>query len=205
MNAQEIMAGDDFKKCEDFHGHVCPGLSIGYRAATMAMTELDTFRSRDEEVVTIVETDACCVDAIQVLTGCTFGKGNLIYRDHGKLAFTFFSRDSGKGIRLVMKPDALTLDEDHRSLMKKVMDGTADDTEKKAFEKRHIARSGDVLTMPAENLFSVQKVDVELPAKARIEPSEVCDQCNESVMRTKLTRVKDKKLCRACHDMESLR
>ena len=198
MNAQEIMTGADFQKCADFHGHVCPGLSIGFRAAKIAMQELDTIRSEDEEVVAIVETDACCVDAIQVLTGCTFGKGNLIYKDHGKVAFTFFSRDTGKGVRLVMKPDAFSLDEAHRDLMKKVMEGTASEAEQKAFDVRHAARSGDVLTLPAENLFTVKPVTVPLPEKAQIAPSKPCDQCGESVMETKLTFVDGKHLCAAC-------
>ena len=203
MNAQEIMAGEDFQKCADFHGHVCPGLSIGYRAAKIALQELDTLRSEDEEVVAIVETDACCVDAIQVLTGCTFGKGNLIYKDHGKTAFTFFSRDTGKGVRLVMKPDAFSIDASHRDLMKKVMDGTATEAEQKAFDARHAARSGDVLTLPAENLFIVKPVTVPLPEKAKIAPSEPCDQCGESVMQTKLTLVDGQKLCAACLDQHN--
>jgi len=33
-------------------------------------------RAEDEEIVAVVETDACGADAIQVRTGCTFGKGN---------------------------------------------------------------------------------------------------------------------------------
>jgi formylmethanofuran dehydrogenase subunit E-like metal-binding protein len=33
MNADEILSSEDFKRCVDFHGHICPGLSIGYRAA----------------------------------------------------------------------------------------------------------------------------------------------------------------------------
>jgi formylmethanofuran dehydrogenase subunit E len=28
----------------------------------------------------------CAVDAIRFLTGCTFGKGNLVHLDHGKNA-----------------------------------------------------------------------------------------------------------------------
>ncbi len=77
MQAEHIMAQDDFKKCLDFHGHLCPGLAIGYRAATGALEWLKENRSEDEELVAIVETDACGADAVQVLTGCTFGKGNL--------------------------------------------------------------------------------------------------------------------------------
>ena len=57
-----------------FHGHECPGLAIGYRMATAAMETLDSFRAEDEELVAIVENDACGVDALQCVTGCTFGK-----------------------------------------------------------------------------------------------------------------------------------
>jgi len=33
MDSQQIMESAEFKRCEEFHGHVCPGLSIGFRAA----------------------------------------------------------------------------------------------------------------------------------------------------------------------------
>jgi hypothetical protein len=45
-----------------------------------------------------VENDSCAVDAVQVMTGCTFGKGNLIFRDYGKQAYTFMSRATGKAL-----------------------------------------------------------------------------------------------------------
>ena len=76
MNRKEPLKDQDFQRCADFHGHVCPGLAIGYRAAKAGMEWLSANRAEDEEVVAIVETDACGADAIQVLTGCTFGKGN---------------------------------------------------------------------------------------------------------------------------------
>lgn len=79
--AQEILDSEDFKRCEAFHGHVCPGLSIGFRVAKAAMERFGENRSEDEEIVAIVETNACCVDAVQVLTGCTFGKGNFISKE----------------------------------------------------------------------------------------------------------------------------
>ena len=85
-----------------FHGHWCPGLAGGIRAAEWALSELGA-RSEDEELVAVVETDMCGVDAIQYLTGCTFGKGNLVYRDYGKNAFTFYRRSDGKAARLVMR------------------------------------------------------------------------------------------------------
>ncbi|GAC1326224.1 MAG: hypothetical protein NVSMB2_25170 [Chloroflexota bacterium] len=39
-----------------FHGHMCPGLAIGVRAAELALTEIGP-HSADEEVVAVVETD----------------------------------------------------------------------------------------------------------------------------------------------------
>ena len=90
---------DDFQKCATFHGHVCPGLAIGY-AAVKALRIFEVFRiSEDEELVCIVENNSCSVDAVQVLLGCTFGKGNLIFRDWGKQAFTFYDREKGKAVR----------------------------------------------------------------------------------------------------------
>ncbi|MDI6728645.1 MAG: formylmethanofuran dehydrogenase subunit E family protein, partial [Thermodesulfovibrionales bacterium] len=84
-----------------FHGHSCPGLAFGYRVAVAAVKELNMENiSEDEEVVAIVENDLCAVDAIQVLTGCTFGKGNLIFKDYGKQVYTFMKRPSGDAIRI---------------------------------------------------------------------------------------------------------
>lgn len=39
-----------------FHGHMCPGLAIGIRAAEVALTQIGS-HSKDEEIVAIVETD----------------------------------------------------------------------------------------------------------------------------------------------------
>lgn len=61
-----------------FHGHLCPGLALEIRAADIALEKIGP-HDGDEEVVAIVGTDACGVDGIQFLTGCTLGKGNLIH------------------------------------------------------------------------------------------------------------------------------
>ena len=68
--------------------------------AKAALRELKADRPRDEELVAIVENDSCAVDAIQFITGCTFGKGNLIFRDYGKHVYTFFNRRTGQGVRI---------------------------------------------------------------------------------------------------------
>src|SRR5512136_2011081 len=91
---------DDLRDTIQFHGHLCPGLALGYRVAKAALRELDAERSGDEELVAVVENDSCAVDAIQFITGCTFGKGNLVFRDYGKHVYTFYNRRTGRGIRI---------------------------------------------------------------------------------------------------------
>ena len=78
------MYAASFEEVSNFHGHSCPGLAFGYRVALAAMDTLAVGHSTDEELVAMVENNSCAVDAIQAMAGCTFGKGNLIFKDHGK-------------------------------------------------------------------------------------------------------------------------
>ena len=198
MTAKDIMNSKDFKRCEAFHGHVCPGLSIGFQAARTAMDRLQENRSADEEIVAIVDTDACSADAIQVLTGCTFGKGNFIYKDYGKMALTLLSRSTGKGVRVALKPDAFRLDEVHMTLLRKTMAGEATEEDRKRFGKLHWERACHILETPVEVLFNITAVEMELPKKARIEPSECCAVCGEPTMPSKMETSNGKQVCRGC-------
>ena len=93
-----------WEKCVAFHGHECGGLAIGFRAALYAAELLELTFSQDEETVCVSENDACGVDAVQVILGCSVGKGNLLFHVTGKQAWSFYERSSGKSVRLVLKP-----------------------------------------------------------------------------------------------------
>lgn len=201
MTAQEILDSEDFKQCETFHGHVCPGLSIGYRAAKAGMSWLAEKRSEDEEVVAIVETDACSADAVQVLTGCTFGKGNFIYKDYGKMALTLLSRNSGRGVRLCLKPGAFKPNEEHSALIQKVMKGQASTAENERFQTLHHQKTCEVLEAPIDQLFVISEAETKLPFRARIEPSEPCARCGEPTMPSKMEIVGTEKICRGCANL----
>ena len=97
----------DFADVVAFHGHSCGGLALGYKACELAAEKLGLHFSEDEEIVAVTETDSCTVDAIQVLLGCTAGKGNLFVNNWGKTAFSFYRRDNNTSIRLVAVPDAV--------------------------------------------------------------------------------------------------
>ncbi|KJS01892.1 MAG: formylmethanofuran dehydrogenase [Desulfobulbaceae bacterium BRH_c16a] len=199
MSAQTILASDLFKKCLDFHGHLCPGLSLGYQAAVAGMEWLSARRAEDEEVVAIVETDACGCDAIQVVTGCTFGKGNFIYRDYGKTAFTFFNRKTGQGVRVARKAEQQDpIDPEHRQLLAKIRQGTATDLERSLVRAKHEKASKRILDLRPYELFTISEITVPAPEKARIEPSLNCAVCGEPTMSTKMVEKDGQSICRGC-------
>ncbi|MBN2232879.1 MAG: formylmethanofuran dehydrogenase [Deltaproteobacteria bacterium] len=200
MAARRIRESDNFKRCVAFHGHTCPGLAIGYAAAVAAMKILEECRSVDEEMVCIVETDACAVDAVQVLTGCTFGKGNLVYRDYGKMAFTFLSRADNRGVRLVLREGALPPDEEAVALRAKIVAGSATDADRNAYRRRQDRRIDRILTAAPEELFTIAPAAVDMPAPARIDVSVSCARCGEPTMRAKLENVAGELVCRGCLD-----
>ena len=199
MNRQREKVPEDFQKCAEFHGHVCPGLAIGYRAAKAGMEWLAAKRAEDEEVVAIVETDACGADAIQVLTGCTFGKGNFLYRDLGKQAFTFLGRKAGRGIRLALRSGALELSGRHRELLDRIREGSATAAERGEFKKGHEEKSREILEKPLAQLFEKKEVSPAIPPKAKIEPSQPCQICGEPTMGSKMKTYQGKEICRSCY------
>jgi formylmethanofuran dehydrogenase subunit E len=162
------------------------------------MASLKEKRALDEEIVAVVENNACGTDAVQFLTGCTFGKGNFIFKDHGKQVFTFMGRKSGQGIRVAMKPGAIESNERHHELMSKIREGSATKDEQEEFQTIHLQRAKEVLSKPTDELFSIQWVNTALPPKAKIEPSIPCDQCGEPTMASRLVQKNHQKLCKEC-------
>jgi len=182
---KDLNLPDDLKRCIEFHGHLCPGVVIGYCAAKLALRELAAGRADDEELIAIVENDTCAVDAIQVLTGCTFGKGNLCFRDYGKMVFTFATRGSGRSVRLLLRdvnpPDIGNVPEDRRRL--------------RQIEHMLERDPGDLFDMRRNALAA-------LPDPARILESATCDVCGERVMTTRLLRRDGQRLCIPCAERE---
>jgi len=183
-----------------FHGHNCPGLALGYRAAEYALQHLRTGRSDDEDLVAIVENDACGVDAIQVVAGCSVGKGNLILQDFGKHAYTFIDRKSNHAIRLVQRPEPVIqrIDPIASTLREKVMGGTVTPDEQKEFHERQAAVIDTILKMPIDELFITREVKPEIPVRAKIFTSVQCASCGEMVAEHRARVRHGKFVCMPC-------
>lgn len=164
-----------WEKASAFHGHECGGLAIGFKASLLAIELLGLDApAKDEEIVCVSENDACGVDAIQAILGCTAGKGNLLFWQRGKQAFSFFNRKKGCGLRLVLKE------------MPPLTRGK---------KLEYIMQSSQ------KELFVVKKPKFKLPERARIFSSLQCSACGETTAEQWLRLQEGKPLCLDCFDM----
>lgn len=190
---------DDLKPVVAFHGHLCPGVLIGYRASKVGLEKLRSGRSEDEELVAIVENDSCSVDAVQFMTGATFGKGNLVFLDYGKQVFTFIRRSDGKALRVALRVDAREPENPTPEETKILEDYENSDSPSEELQRaaRRISVK-NYLEKPDEKLFNIEWVEVPLPEIARIYDSVVCESCGEKTMETRIVDCDGRKLCIPC-------
>ena len=161
-----------WKDCVAFHGHECGGLTIGYKASLYAIELLKLEFSPDEQLVCIAENDACGVDAVQVMLGCSLGKGNLLFHLRGKQAFSFYNRKTDASVRLVLKP------------------APAGMTKQESFAYYQACRP--------EEMFLVKEATLPLPEKAQLFDSFVCACCGETTGSKWLRKIDGKSYCLDC-------
>ncbi len=124
----------------------------------------------------------------------TMGKGNLIYKDHGKQAYTVFDRKRSSGIRVAMKPGPFQRTPEQEEILRKVMSGEASEEEIKIFSTFQDRRIKEILAEEENTLFKIEKVSTAPPQKARIFKSITCEFCGELVMEPR-ARIRDGKMC----------
>lgn len=90
-----VFAVDD---CAKFHGHFCAGVTIGYVMSRFAMEQIGA--KPDDDLYCVAEFQNCMTDAVQCVTGCTAGKGNLAVKNYGKRAMTLVHAATGEGVRV---------------------------------------------------------------------------------------------------------
>lgn len=166
------MKGISWEKCVEFHGHECQGLAIGYKACEALIKKMDISLSKDDDIICVTESHACFVDAIQTVLGCSFGKGNLVYRDRGKLALSFFNRKSRECIRIVFK--SLPRIKDKRIFIDYVLNADVDD------------------------LFEYKHPGFHIPERRRVFDTIPCQLCGEIVAENKIRLMNNKRVCLDC-------
>lgn len=186
-----------------FHGHKCPVMPMGLRAGAAAMNRLGVKRARDKELAAVVEIGdkhyaRCFADGIQVITCCTYGKGNLRDLSYGKFALTLADRTSGRAVRVALRPG---------------MHGRMKETPHfREFRARKIPPSQTpnavveplirmVIGMSEEALLSVGE-PYAIEGRGRSEAYETfdCDRCGETVVEKYGRIAGGRKVCIPCQE-----
>ncbi|NLV21306.1 MAG: formylmethanofuran dehydrogenase [Syntrophomonadaceae bacterium] len=180
-----------------FHGHICPGLLMGVRVAEFAQKHLGVSQDIDEELLAVVETDSCGVDAIQSILGCTFGKGNLIYKDYGKNVYTIASREQQRAVRIAQKFSDKKTPE---SIRYRELNKLEHLTEEEEAEREDLLAVifENTMSVAFEELFDWQDIDFIFPPKAQIHGTVQCVVCGEGVMDSKAAARPEGYVCPDC-------
>lgn len=186
---------------QKFHGHKCPAMPNGLRVAAAAMNKLGVNRTGDGDIFAMLELGdnhcaTCFADGVQVITGCTFGKGNISKTYKGKWGLTLIDKKTNRAVRVAPKASLMMASKesaflkDYRSKgipATQVPDEVAEPLVKK------------IMSMPDEDMMNISEVfDYNWVEPPHTFAGFVCEECGEMTVE-KYGRVKgDKKVCVDC-------
>ncbi len=196
-----INAKDWLEFGQKFHGHKCPAMPNGLRVAAAAMNALGVERTGDSALHAFLDLGenhcaTCFADGVQVITGCTFGKGNISKTHKGKWALTLVDKKTNRAVRVTPKAEAMLANKKTEFFTKYRMVGVPptqvpDEVVQPLVEK--------VMNAPEEMMMNISEIfTYEWPKEKHSFEGFVCEECGEMVVE-KYGRVKgDKKVCIDC-------
>lgn len=204
---ESLIEKDDLRgllnKASELHGHLCNYLVYGVIAGHYGLKKLGVKNTGMEEIIVILETNNCFSDGIQVVTGCSFGNNALIYRDFGKTAVTLSRRD-GKAIRLSMKPEYDDEIGNRYPEPYSLFDKLITKREKGSPEEfgrmmsLFAKMASEEIDIPAETIFKIEELNIDLPEFAPIFESIKCSVCGENIMKSRAIEKNDNFYCIPC-------
>jgi len=183
-----------------FHGHKCPAMPLGLRAAVAAMNVLGVQRAKDKELRVISETGkghaaGCFLDGIMTATGCTYGKSNIEKLYYNKMAFTLIDVPGKKSVRVSLKPDFFA----------NMLKSPFVQQRKQGVPPQDISTEisdplvEKVLSMPTEVFLDIGPITpCEVSQKSGVFEAEPCQQCGELVFVNKLIDTDHGRVCLGC-------
>ncbi len=191
------------KAGQQLHGHKCPAMPLGLRAGAAAMNALGVDRAADGQLVALVELGDnhcahCFADGIQMITGCTFGKGNIKQLGYGKFGLTLVEKSTGRSVRVVPRADA--------------QGATKQTPFFKEYREKGIPASkvpievvqpliDQVMAAPEDKILKVSEITPhELPKPVESFASFTCEHCGDMVVERYGRVVGSQKVCIPCHE-----
>ncbi len=185
------------------HGHRCPAMPLGLRAGAAAMNRLGVERAPDGQLVALVEIGdrhcaTCFADGIQMITGCTFGKGNIEKLHLGKWGLTLIDKASGRAVRVVPRAEAMEANKQTPFFKEYREKGVPASQVPPAVVDPLVER---VMYAPEEKLLAVGEV-FERAWKDRPHTfsSFRCDRCGEMTVEGYGRLLGDERVCIPCRD-----
>lgn len=161
---------EEYQLAGKLHGHYCPGLAIGVRAAVEGRIALDE-GNVGRGLCVIAERSACWMDGFSLIDA-TIGNGKLKLRDTGKVAFSIYNAETGKSLRMVLKSGPEDLSREQKTEW--------------------------ILTAPVEEVFAIGPVKVPFPEYQPGPGEVICTVCGEAVQETKVHVKNGKFVCCDC-------
>ena len=197
-----LAARDFFDMGLKFHGHKCPAMPLGLRAAVAAMNVLGVERAQDKELYVVSETGkghaaGCFLDGIMAATGCTYGKSNIEKLYYNKMAFTLIDAARQRAVRVSLKPEFFAgmlkspFVEQRKAgvLPQDISPEVADPLVER------------VLSLPEETFLDIGPVQpYTLERKPGVFEAKPCTRCGELVFIDKLVEEPDGLVCPGCRE-----
>ena len=185
-----------------FHGHKCPAMPMGLRTAAAAMNALGVSRTGDSALLALVELGenhcaTCFADGVQVISGCTFGKGNIVKLQYGKWGLTLIDKKSRLSVRAIPKA-AVLMENKKGEFIHMRMGGTPPTQVPESVSQPLVEK---VMSVPQAQILDVGPVVTTSVATAtHLWDVFICDDCGEFVIEA-YGRIKgEKRLCIPCHE-----
>jgi len=183
------------------HGHKCPAMPMGLRVGAAAMNALGVERAKDGQLLALLDLGedhcaTCFADGVQMITGCTFGKGNIKKQHFGKWGLTLVEVATGRAVRATPKAEAMLANKQSTFFKDYREKGVPASKVPAEVVEPLVER---VMGAPDEKLLSVGEVfQHALAPHPHSFASLVCDGCGEMVVEGYARIVGDKKVCQPC-------
>ena len=172
-------------KSAERHKHLCPRQVLGARMGMMAANYLSfEIPQKKKRLLTIVETDGCFVDGIEVTTGCFVGHRTMRVQDFGKVAAVFIDTETNQAFRISPKSNVREIAEDYGK-----------------GKGRWYRQLSGYQIIPLESLFKIESVDMTISIEDIVSRPGVrvnCEQCGEEIINEREVISEGLILCQSC-------
>ena len=168
------------------HTHLCPRQVIGVRLGLAGPAALEIeVPQKKKRLLTIVESDGCFADGVEVATGCTIGHRTLRVEDYGKIAATFIDTKLERAVRVAP----------HLDVRQQAYEYTPHQ------QKRYYAQLDGYQAMSIDELVFIEEVQLTRPIAEIVSRAGVrvnCDICGEEIINEREVCQDDRLLCKGC-------